>query len=133
MAYGYIDVCCSLDKTEERDVSVDNKKKLSDKLVRDKIPEILREKGIKFNYATAEGKHYLTRLLKKKISEEVNEYLESGEIEELVDIVEVVYKILRYNGISVEDFEVMRKYKNIKKGSFNDNIVLVSLEDKKEP
>jgi hypothetical protein len=27
----------------------------------------------------------------------------------------------------------MRKYKNIKKGSFNDNIVLVSLEDKKEP
>jgi predicted house-cleaning noncanonical NTP pyrophosphatase (MazG superfamily) len=119
-------------KKGDADVDMNNKKKLLDKIVRDKIPEILREKGIKFTYATAEGKHYIKRLMNKKILEEVNEYLESGEIEELVDIVEVVYMILRYNGISLEDFEVMRKYKNIKKGSFNGNIVLMSLEDKKE-
>ena len=55
------------------------------KLIRDKIPEIIESSGKKCDIEVLNDEQYL-EYLNKKIMEEVKEYLESGEIEELADL-----------------------------------------------
>ena len=70
------------------------------KLVRDRIPEIMINKGCKPVTRILNDEDYLNEL-NKKILEEVNEYLESGEVEELADVCEVLYAILNlYKSLS---------------------------------
>ena len=69
------------------------------------------------------NKDYLVEL-NKKIQEEVQEYLESNNIEELADIVEVIYGILDAKNISMEEFEDVRKSKVQKRGAFKEKIFL---------
>ena len=100
------------------------------KLVRDKIPEI-----IKLN----ENRSCITKILddeeyilelNKKIQEELAEYLESGAIEELADLEEVLRAILDYKGITYEEFEQIRQEKVNKRGAFKDRIYLEGVEEK---
>lgn len=93
------------------------------KLIRDKIPEIIERAGKKVIVEKVEGEQLLD-LLNKKLEEELREYKESGSIEELADMVEIIYGILNYLGISLEDFEVLRQDKNYKRGSFKKGLVL---------
>ena len=80
------------------------------KLVRDKIPEIIEKAG-KQAIVEKVGESQLIRLLNKKLEEELTEYLESGNVEELADLVEVVYGILDHKGVSIEEFEKIRREK----------------------
>lgn len=93
------------------------------KLVRDKIPEIIEKDGKKAVYEKVEGDR-LIKLLDQKLEEELKEYKESGSVEELADIVEVIYGILHHSGISIENFEAIRKDKNEKRGAFKEGLVL---------
>lgn len=68
-------------------------------------------------------KEYLTEL-NKKLLEEVKEYLESGEIEELADIEEVILAILNIKGLTKDDLEEVRLIKSKKRGSFKKRIFL---------
>lgn len=63
------------------------------KLIRDKIPEIMAKDGVVCNYATAENAELYVALLRTKLIEEVNEYLEAGTLEELADIETVITAI----------------------------------------
>ena len=57
------------------------------KLIRDNIPTLLANEGGRLNYAAAQDEDFFKSLLKAKLIEEVNEYLDSGDsLEELVDI-----------------------------------------------
>ena len=67
--------------------------------------------------------------LNKKIKEELNEYLESGEIEELADLEEVLRAILDSKSVSYEEFEKIRQEKVNKRGAFKDRIYLEGLEE----
>ena len=67
--------------------------------------------------------------LNKKIQEELTEYLESGEIEELADLEEVLRAILDSKGVSYEEFEKIRQDKVNKRGAFKDRIYLEGLEE----
>ena len=67
--------------------------------------------------------------LNKKLLEEVNEYLESGEVSELCDIEEVLRLIISLKGLSFNEFEVQRTAKNEKRGSFTKRLFLESEED----
>lgn len=60
-----------------------------DKLIRDRIPEIIQRKGTTPITHTADDKEYQHRL-EKKLQEEVNEFLKYNNPEELADIIEVV-------------------------------------------
>ncbi len=103
--------------------------KTYNKLVRDKIPEIIKEKDNKVPiFRILDDKEYLFEL-NKKLLEEVNEYIEENNVEELADIVEVIYGILNYMEISVEEFEKIRKDKSEKRGAFLEKIYLESVED----
>ena len=97
--------------------------KIYNKLVRDKIPEIISSDNRVPIIRTLDDTEYLNEL-NKKLQEEVQEYLEDNNVEELTDIVEVVYGILNYNNISIEEFEAMRKSKVDKRGAFNKKIFL---------
>ena len=81
------------------------------KLIRDRIPEIIESSDKKALVKKIEGEELLN-LLNKKLSEELKEYEESGEVEEFADLVEVVHAILDYKKISVEDFNKISEKKN---------------------
>lgn len=96
------------------------------KLVRDKIPEIIKNAGKQATFKKAIGDELL-KSLNSKLDEELLEYKESGDIEELADLVEVVYGILNYKGVPIEEFEKIRIDKNNKRGSFDEGLILVEV------
>ena len=100
------------------------------KLVRDKIPQIIeRNEGRACKTRILDDEEYLEEL-NKKIKEELIEYLESGEIEELADLEEVLRAILDSKGVTYEEFEKIRQEKVNKRGAFKDRIYLEGLEEK---
>jgi len=99
------------------------------KLVRDYIPKIIEEKEKRFCITRVLSDEEYLEELNKKIQEELNEYLESGEIEELADLEEVLRAILDSKGVSYEEFERVRQEKVNKRGAFKDRIYLEGLEE----
>jgi len=93
------------------------------KLVRDKIPEIIKMNGESCDIQILSDEEYLNEL-NKKIQEELKEYLESGDVEELADIEEVLRAILDAKGVSYDEFEKIRQTKVDKRGAFKQKIFL---------
>lgn len=102
--------------------------KYYNKLVRDKIPEIISDSGSSplYHYATSE-EYY--KLLCEKLIEEVSEFMESDSLEELADIYEVIESILKYKGVTHGIFKEIVENKRNKNGSFNDRIILERIEN----
>jgi predicted house-cleaning noncanonical NTP pyrophosphatase (MazG superfamily) len=98
------------------------------KLVRDKIPEIIREKGDKPSTHTAVDAEYKIKL-NEKLKEEVEEYLESESAEELADILEIIYALCQLKGLDNKELEEMRKRKADEKGRFDKKIILEYVEE----
>ena len=100
------------------------------KLVRDRIPEIIKEKlGVDIEQRTlSDDKEYLDFLL-KKIVEEAMELQKSGETgnleEELADVFEVIYAILALQGKSIEDIVAIQREKREKRGGFEKRILML--------
>ena len=97
--------------------------KVYNKLVRDNIPEIMVESGAKPVTRILDREEYL-RELNKKLLEEVNEYLESGDILELADIEEVLQSIVLCKDTTLEEFDKIRVRKREKRGGFKKKIFL---------
>ena len=98
------------------------------KLVRDEIPNIIKSDGKKARIRKLDDEEYINGL-NSKLEEELQEYLETNSIEELADMVEVIYGILDYNGVSMEEFEEIRNRKARERGTFKDRILLVEVID----
>ena len=97
--------------------------KVFNKLVRDKIPDII----------LADNQLPVTRILKddeyvealnSKLLEEVNEYLDDNNINEIADILEVIRAIVEQQGLTMEEIEEKRVKKAEKRGAFKDKIFL---------
>ena len=99
------------------------------KVVRDKIPEIIEESGKKYNLKQIDDASFLVEI-EKKLIEEVNEYSESKDIEELADILEVIYRISELRGVNSDELDEIRKEKAEKRGKFDDNLFLIDAEKK---
>lgn len=91
------------------------------KLVRDKIPEILDAKGVVCEKRIATQEEYKTELL-KKLREELEEFEVAGDVEELADIMEVVEALKLLPEYS--DAEEVRKKKKEERGGFERRIIL---------
>jgi 8-oxo-dGTP diphosphatase len=98
-------------------------RKKHDKLVRDKIIEIIEASGDSANWHKADKEEYKQRL-QNKLCEEVLEYLESNTTEELADIKEVIHSLTALNGVPREQLELIQKEKRDERGSFQKKIVL---------
>ena len=97
--------------------------KIYNKLVRDKIPEIIASTGKTFNIHAAK-KEELLPLLESKLNEEVSEYLEDKNLEELADVMEVLFGLASVLGYSEEDLINKRNAKKEERGGFEKGIVL---------
>lgn len=97
------------------------------KLVRDKIPEIIRADGKECEVRIAKGKEKYY-LLEKKLLEEVNEFLEDRNLEELADVMEVLFGLAREMGYSEEDLIRKREGKKSERGGFKEGVVLIKIK-----
>ena len=97
------------------------------KVVRDKIPEIIAESGKKYRIKHLDDASFLAEI-EKKLIEEVNEYSESKDVEELADILEVIYRISELKGVSSDELDKIRKDKAEKRGKFDSNLFLIDSE-----
>lgn len=98
------------------------------KLVRDRIPEIIENEGRTVHVHVLDDKQMIT-CLENKLQEEVNEYIKDRSVEELADILEVIYALCMMKGISKEELERTRTIKEIARGSFDEKIFLEYVED----
>jgi predicted house-cleaning noncanonical NTP pyrophosphatase (MazG superfamily) len=93
------------------------------KLVRDKIPEILDEKGVAHTTHIADDREYWIKL-KEKLVEEVAEFQKDESREELADILEVIDGIKKYKNYSDEDILEIKNTKVADRGAFDKRIIL---------
>lgn len=97
--------------------------RIYNKLVRDRIPDIILKNNELPTTRILNDEEYIKEL-DKKLQEEVSEYLEAGNIEEMVDILEVIRAILDYKGVSYEEIEEKRIKKANKRGAFKEKVLL---------
>lgn len=100
-----------------------------DKLVRDKIPDIIQKTGKNFEITKANTDE-MKLYLEKKLYEEISEYIESNNLEELADIMEVIYGLSNSLGYSEQDLNVCREKKHKERGGFKEGIILKKVWDK---
>lgn len=96
------------------------------KLIRDKIPEIIKANNQIAKIHVADDQEYEIKL-SEKLQEETSEYLSSGNVEELADLMEVVYAILESKNIEKTSFEQIREEKANKNGRFKKKLILDSV------
>lgn len=95
-----------------------------DKLVRDKIPNILDAQGKNYSIRQCQDDFEKFEYLKRKLIEEVDEFMQSPSIEELADIQEVILSLSTHLGVSRRALEAARKTKAAHRGAFGDNWIL---------
>ena len=95
------------------------------KLVRDKIPEIIKSAGdeAEYKFSILPDIEY-EKYLALKLQEELNEFTEAYEIEELVDLCEVVSAILKFREISEAELKSLMEKKRFIKGGFDKGILM---------
>lgn len=101
--------------------------KTYNKLVRDKIAQIIASNNEHPTTRVLNDEEYLKEL-NIKMQEELKEYLESGDVEELADLEEVLRAILKVKGVTYKQFEEIRNKKVEKRGAFDDKIFLEYVE-----
>ena len=94
------------------------------KAIRDKIPEIIKKSGHDYNIKTLSDDEFLSKL-EEKLVEELQEYQESKSVEELSDILEVIYRISELKGTTKEQLDELKQKKSQERGGFKDNLFLI--------
>ncbi|MCM3392586.1 nucleoside triphosphate pyrophosphohydrolase [Cytobacillus oceanisediminis] len=102
------------------------------KLVRDRIPEIIAETGKNYSTRILDQEEFIKEL-KKKSLEELEEYMNANNndeaLEELADLLEIIHSLAEFHWASIDRVEEIRKQKAEKRGSFKDRIFLIEVED----
>jgi predicted house-cleaning noncanonical NTP pyrophosphatase (MazG superfamily) len=102
------------------------------KLIRDNIHQIIEANGKKANVMVLEDTEY-KKMLDAKLQEELDEYTaaenDKDQVEELADLVELVYAILESKGIGVEEFEKVRLAKREGHGGFERKYMLINVNE----
>ena len=99
------------------------------KLVRDRIPEIIEASGKICATEILSDEAYL-RMVDTKLDEELAEYHSDQTIEELADLLEVIYAAAMARGYTLEQLESVRAAKAEKRGAFANKILLKEVIEK---
>lgn len=98
------------------------------KLVRDRIPEIIEASGKKCVIKILDDEEYL-RMIDAKLDEELAEYHDDQTVEELADLLEVIYAAAKARGYTTEQLEAIRTDKAARRGGFEDKIMLLEVTE----
>lgn len=108
------------------------KSKVYNKLIRDRIPEIIHQSGKSYNTKRLADEEYIKEL-KNKAIEELNEYYHSTSNqeagEELADLLEVMHSLAEVHGYSFDQIEEIRQRKAEARGGFKERIYLIDVEE----
>ena len=96
------------------------------KLVRDRIPEIIEHDHRECSFRILDDAEYL-EMVDAKLDEELAEYHKDQNLEELADVLEVLYAATKARGYSIEELEACRAKKEEKRGAFEKKIFLESV------
>ena len=102
-------------------------KMLYNKLVRDRIPEIIAAGGKTCVCKTLDDRMYL-EALDAKLNEELAEYQQSKSLEELADLLEVIQAVIFARGSTPQEVEAIRAAKAAERGGFSRRLFLVHTE-----
>ncbi|MGH3930481.1 MAG: hypothetical protein ACRDTF_10950, partial [Pseudonocardiaceae bacterium] len=95
---------------------------LRGKLVRDRIPEIILREGLVPVVETASPEDY-GWYVRAKLKEELAEYLSSGDVAEVADLVEVCFAAAALHGVGPDELLAIARAKRQQRGGFNDRLV----------
>ncbi len=105
---------------------------IKNKLVRDKIPEIIQSQGQSCTTRILDESEFETAL-KAKLYEEYLEYIADDSTEEIADMLEVIDAILHLRGLSIRGLESMRAKKVERNGAFDKRVYLMKTVDAIKP
>lgn len=103
--------------------------KIYNKLVRDLIPEIIEESGNECRTRILSDEEYL-KMIDAKLDEELLEYHQDKNIEELADLLELIIAAAKARGYTPEELEAVRAEKARKRGGFEKKIFLIDVTEK---
>jgi predicted house-cleaning noncanonical NTP pyrophosphatase (MazG superfamily) len=109
-------------KAQER-INAMRKRTVHNKLVRDRIPEIIEASGRTCITEVLSDDAYV-QALDAKLSEELAEYQQSKSLEELADLLEVMGAVVKARGYTWDDLTRVRKEKRADRGAFDKRIFL---------
>ena len=102
------------------------------KLVRDKILEIIEAENLAYQSRVLKPEEHLTEI-KKKRYEEVKEFDETTNredaLEEMADVLELLHAALKVYGAEFKELEAIRVNKKKKRGGFDEGLYLIDVED----
>lgn len=98
------------------------------KLVRDRIPEIIARSGKHCRTEVLTDEDYLL-LLDEKLGEELAEYRESGALEELADLLEVMEAVVAARGYTWQQLQAVKEEKKAARGGFQDKLLLLEVSE----
>ena len=102
--------------------------KIYNKLVRDKISEIIEASGAKCKTEILSDGDYL-KMIDAKLDEELAEYHKDQNVEELADLLEVIRAATLARGYSLDELEAVRANKYDKRGGFEKKILLIEVQE----
>ena len=98
------------------------------KLIRDRIPEIIERSGKRCRTEVLADEDYLL-LLDEKLGEELSEYRESGALEELADLLEVMEAVVTARGYTWQQLQDVKAEKKAARGGFQDKLLLLEVSE----
>ena len=105
---------------------------IHNKLVRDNIPQIIRESGKTPITKILKQEEYINELRKKSL-EELQEYLsaetDQEALEELADFLEIIHNLAKVHSSTIEEIDKIRVEKAAKRGGFTDKVFLIEVQD----
>ena len=114
-------------KAQER-INAMKKHTVHNKLVRDRIPEIIEASGKNCTVEVLPNDAYI-QALDAKLNEELAEYQESKSLEELADLLEVMQATVIARGYTLDELERIRSEKAAKRGGFAKRLLLEEVQE----
>ncbi|MBO3283523.1 nucleoside triphosphate pyrophosphohydrolase [Paenibacillus sp. FSL M8-0228] len=102
------------------------------KLVRDRIPQLIMSQGMECRTRILEPEEYKQEL-RTKLREEAEEYFEANKgqeaLEELADMLEVIRALVEVHGASVLELDKLRVDKAEARGGFQERVFLIDVDE----
>ena len=99
------------------------------KLVRDRTPEIIEMQGNRCVVRMLDQEEYL-KMVDAKLDEELAEYHKDQNLEELADLMEVIYAAAEARGYTREQLETVRAEKEAERGAFRKRLLLLEVQER---
>lgn len=103
-------------------------KRTYNKLVRDRIPQLIRESGRNCSSRILNEDEYFDALL-DKVVEEIEEYRLSGNEEELADVFEVLDCLVQLKEYEPMHIDYLKLIRREARGSFKERVQLIEVDD----